>query len=155
MIKLSTLVAASLLAGSAFAADSVATLSAQEGTVLVNQGEEFTTAADAQALKAGDRVMLMEGASATLTFADGCAMPLVAGSLVEMPAQSPCAGAVVTVQQVGPTVAQAPGNDGKKYTVRSKSTGATYAVFGTAFALIVSQTVGDDYTIEPDPSASP
>lgn len=154
MIKLSTLVAASLLAGSALAADSVATLSAQEGTVLVNQGEEFTTAAESQALKAGDRVMLMEGASATLTFADGCAMPLVAGSLVEMPAQSPCAGAVVTIQQVGPTVAQAPGDDKKKYRVRT-STGATYIVFGTAAALILTQTLGDNYTIEPDPSASP
>lgn len=155
MIKLSTLVAASLLAGSAFAADSVATLSAQEGTVLVNQGEEFVTATDAQALMAGDRVMLMEGASATITFADGCAMPLVAGSLVELPAQSPCTGAVVNVQQVGPTVAQAPGNDGKAYRVTNKATGVTYAVFGTAFALIVAQASGDDYSIEPDPSASP
>lgn len=152
MIKLSTLVAASLLAGSALAADSVATLSAQEGTVLVNQGEEFTTAADAQALKAGDRVMLMEGASATLTFADGCAMPLVAGTLVELPAQSPCAGAVVSVQQVGPTMAQAPGD--KKYTVTT-STGATYVVFGLAAALMVAEASGDNYSIEPDPSASP
>ncbi|MBW8312203.1 MAG: hypothetical protein K0M64_09235 [Rhizobium sp.] len=155
MIKLSTLVAASLLAGSAFAADSVATLSAQEGTVLVNQGEEFTTAAEAQALRAGDRVMLMEGASATITFADGCALPLVAGSLVEMPAQSPCAGAVVTMQQVGPTVAQAPGDDNKKYTVRDRKTGATYLVFGTALALIIAEISGDNYSIEPEPSASP
>ena len=155
MIKLSTLVAATLLAGSAFAADSVATLSAQEGTVLVNQGEEFVTAAESQALMAGDRVMVMEGASATITYADGCALPLIAGTLVELPAQSPCTGAVVSLQQVGPTVAQAPGDDDKKYTVTQKSTGITYAVFGTAFALILAQTVGDDYSIEPDPSASP
>lgn len=154
MIKLSTLVAATLLAGSAFAADSVATLSAQEGTVLVNQGEEFVTATDAQALMAGDRVMVMEGASATITYADGCALPLIAGTLVELPAQSPCTGAVVSVQQVGPTVAQAPGNDEKQYTVRT-SNGATYLVFGLSAALIIAEASGDNYTIEPDPSASP
>lgn len=155
MIKFSSLVAATLLAGSAFAADSVATLSAQEGTVLVNQGEEFVTATDAQALMAGDRVMVMEGASATVTYADGCALPLIAGTLVELPAQSPCTGAVVSVQQVGPTVAQAPGDDNKRYTVTQKSTGITYAVFGTALALIIAEASGDNYSIEPDPSASP
>lgn len=155
MIKLSTLVAATLLAGSAFAADSVATLSAQEGTVLVNQGEEFVTATDAQALAAGDRVMVMEGASATVTYADGCALPLIAGTLVELPAQSPCNGAVVSVQQVGPTMAQAPGDDNKRYTATHKSSGVTFAVFGTAFALTLAQVAGDDYSIEPDPSASP
>ena len=71
MVRISAFIAASLLAGSAFAADSVASLSSQEGTVLVNQGEEFITAADNQSLKAGDRVMLMEGASAEITFT-GC-----------------------------------------------------------------------------------
>jgi len=155
MIKLSTLVAATLLAGSAFAADSVATLSAQEGTVLVNQGEEFVTATDAQALAAGDRVMVMEGASATITYADGCALPLIAGTLVELPAQSPCTGAVVSMQQVGPTVAQAPGDDNKRYTVADKTTGVTFVVFGTALALMLAEVAGDNYTIEPDPSASP
>ena len=79
----------------------------------------------------------------------------MAGSLVELPAQSPCTGAVVSLQQVGPTVAQAPGDDGKRYSVTQKSTGITYAVFGTAFALMIAQAAGDDYSIEPDPSASP
>lgn len=149
MIKLSTLVAATLLAGSAFAADSVATLSAQEGTVLVNQGEEFVTATDAQALMAGDRVMVMEGASATITFADGCALPLAAGSLVEIPAQSTCAGAVANVQQVGPTYAQAPGG-------QQDSRVDEVIIFGGAALLIGYELARDDsYSIEPDPSASP
>lgn len=109
MIRIATLVAASLLTTSAFAADSVATLNGQQGTVLVNQGEEFVTAAEAQALVAGDRVMVMEGGSAVVTFADGCVLALEAGSLLEVPAASTCGGAVANVQNIGPSYAQAVG----------------------------------------------
>ena len=149
MIRLSTLAAAFLLAGSAFGADSVATLSAQSGTVLVNQGEEFTTAAEGQALQAGDRVMLMEGASATVTFADGCELPLAAGSLVEVPAISTCAGAVANVQQVGPTYAQAVGSRSNR-----NNRGAAW-VFGSVGVVLAAALIEDDYSIRPDPSVSP
>jgi len=155
MKRLSALIAASLLALPAIAADSVATLSSQEGTVLVNQGEEFTTAGENQALMAGDRVMLMEGASAELTFTDGCALPLVAGSMVEIPAISPCAGGVAKTQSVGPTYAQAPGagaaNDDDDRT-------AEYIIFGTAMAGIIWEVTRDAYSIrpiEPPPPISP
>ncbi|WP_290885939.1 hypothetical protein [Arenimonas sp.] len=96
-----------LSAAPAFAADATATLSAQEGTVLVNQGDDFTTANEAQALSAGDRVLVMEGGRAELTFADGCVLPLAAGSLLDVPAVSPCAGGVAGVQRVGPSFAEA------------------------------------------------
>ena len=142
MIKLSTLVAASLLAGSAFAADSVATLSAQEGTVLVNQGEEFITAAEGQALQAGDRVMLMEGASATLTFTDGCALPLAAGSLLEVPATSTCAGAVANVQKIGPTYAQAVGSG-------ARNNDGAVLVFTGVTAIIVADLITNDFSRTP------
>lgn len=151
MLRLTAALAATLLAGSTFAADPVATLTTQEGTVLVNQGEEFTTAAEGQALQAGDRVMLMEGASATLTFADGCALPLEAGSLLEVPAVSTCAGTVASVQKIGPTYAQAVGSGAKE----DDDDTLVYVVFGGAGALIVYGLTRDDYSIEPDPSASP
>ena len=113
MIRFSAFVAASLLATSALAAEkaaeSVATLSGQEGTVLVNQGEQFITAAEAQALNAGDRVMVMEGGSATIVFNDGCELVLASGSLASIPAESTCEGAVASVQQIGPSYAQAVG----------------------------------------------
>ena len=144
MIRISAFIAASLLAGSAFAADSVASLSSQEGTVLVNQGEEFITAADNQSLKAGDRVMLMEGASAEITFTDGCALPLVAGSLVDIPAVSPCAGGLAKVQQMGPTYAQAPGDR----VVRNGML-MEYIVFGGALVLVAVETTGDNYSVTP------
>lgn len=144
MIRISAFIAASLLAGSAFAADSVGTLSSQEGTVLVNQGEEFITADANQALKAGDRVMLMEGATAEITFADGCALPLEAGSLVDIPAVSPCAGGVANVQQMGPTYAQAPG----QRVVRNGRL-MEWVVFGAAGALILVEVSDDGYEITP------
>jgi hypothetical protein len=113
MIRLSALIAASLLATSALAAEtaveSVATLSGQEGTVLVNQGEQFITATEAQALNAGDRVMVMEGGNAEITFADGCLLPLASGSMIEVPAVSTCAGTVANVVSIGPSYAQAVG----------------------------------------------
>lgn len=150
MNRLTALAAASLLAFPAFAAEPVATLVQQEGTVLVNQGEEFVTAIPDQALKAGDRVMLMEGATAELSFTDGCALPLVAGSLLEIPAVSPCAGGVANVQKLGPTVAQAPGasND-------DDSRVAEYLIFGGALAGIVWQVTKDDYSLEPDEPPPP
>ena len=105
-----SLIAASLLLSSVgFAADGSATLSNQQGTVLVNQGEQFITATQAQALKAGDRVMVMEGGSAELTFSDGCVLPLASGSMAVVSEFSTCAGSVADVQQIGPTYAQAVG----------------------------------------------
>ena len=88
--------ALAFFAAPAFAAGSpVATLGQQQGTVMVNQGEVFATATENQALSAGDRVLVMEGASATLVFSDGCELPLVEGSLLEVGAASPCAGLVM------------------------------------------------------------
>jgi hypothetical protein len=106
-----TVIAASMMLTSvAFAADEgAATLSSQQGTVLVNQGEEFVTASGAQVLHAGDRVMVMEGGSAEITYADGCVLPLASGSMVSVAALSTCAGEVAKVEQIGPTYAQAVG----------------------------------------------
>lgn len=142
MIRLAAAIAATLLATSALASEPVATLSAQEGTVLVNQGEEFATAAEGQALQAGDRVMLMEGASATLTFTDGCALPLEAGSLVEVPAVSTCAGAVANVQKIGPTYAQAVGS-------RARDNDNATLIFAGVAAVIVWDLMSNDFSQTP------
>ncbi|MBW8366840.1 MAG: hypothetical protein K0M70_03150 [Arenimonas sp.] len=112
MIRTALLLSA-MFAAPAFAAETAehaATLSAQQGTVLVNQGDEFITAAEAQPLMAGDRVMVMEGGSAEITFTDGCVLPLASGSLLDVPALSTCAGNVASVQSIGPSYAQALGD---------------------------------------------
>ena len=140
------LIAAALVAAPAFAADSAATLSAQQGTVLVNQGDEFVTATESQGLLAGDRVMVMEGGSAELTFTDGCVLPLEAGSMLEVPALSTCAGTVANVQSIGPSYAQAVGAPG------NNRNGPAPYVFG-AWGLLIAAFVNQGYSIEGTPAA--
>lgn len=96
-----------LFAAPTFAAEPAAIIGFQEGTVLVNQGDVFETAADVQELQPGDRIMVMEGGNVELVFADGCQLPLESGSLFLVPAQSTCAsGTVADVQRIGPSYAQ-------------------------------------------------
>ena len=163
MHRIATLIAASLFASSVCAADSVATLNGQQGTVLVNQGEEFVTATEAQALVAGDRVMVMEGGSAVVTFADGCALALEAGSLLEVPAHSTCGGAVANVQNIGPSYAQAVGaprearcddgddtnNEGCTPVRVAGNNGNTWWVFGGWTAGIAYALIEGDYRLYP------
>jgi hypothetical protein len=47
-------------------------LGVDQGNVLVSTGGEFTQPASGQVLSAGDRVMVSEGGSATLTYGNGC-----------------------------------------------------------------------------------
>ncbi|GAB2496088.1 hypothetical protein [Arenimonas alkanexedens] len=143
------LILSALIAAPAFAADSAATLSAQQGTVLVNQGDEFVTAADAQLLQAGDRVMVMEGGSAEITFTDGCVLPLVSGSLVDVPEISTCAGAVASVQNIGPSYAQAVGSRGVS---RFNYEPLVFGFFGVA---IVGTLQMDSKFTYQEPAASP
>jgi hypothetical protein len=99
-----------LMASQAGAAQPHATLAGIDGTVMVNQGEQFRTAADGMSLKAGDRVMIMTGGSATLSFDADCVIPLESNSIVTVPEGSPCAGATVQTQATSPMFAQAVGD---------------------------------------------
>ncbi|WP_290885942.1 hypothetical protein [Arenimonas sp.] len=149
MIRTAAILAA-LLAAPAFAADSVATLSAQQGTVLVNQGDEFVTATESQALLAGDRVMVMEGGSAQITFTDGCVLPLTSGSLVDVPEVSTCAGAVANVQNIGPSYAQAVGSP--QYD-RNRSARYVFGAWGIVIAAMLLD--GETKFTFGEPAASP
>ncbi len=149
MIRTAAILAA-LFAAPAFAAGSVATLSAQQGTVLVNQGDEFVTATESQALLAGDRVMVMEGGSAEITFADGCVLPLTSGSLVDVPETSTCAGAVANVQNIGPSYAQAVGSPGAD---RNRAASYVFGAWGIVIAAMLLD--GDTKLTFGEPAASP
>jgi hypothetical protein len=77
-----------------------ATLSGVTGKVSVNQGREFVPAQSEMRLKPGDRVMIADNASATITFDDACKMNLGASKVVTVPAKSTCAGAELSQQGV-------------------------------------------------------
>ena len=95
-------VAFAFAAASAIAAEPNATLNNVNGNVSVNQGKEFVPAQAGMQLKPGDRVMVPEKGSATITFDDACRMDLGESKIITVPAKSVCAGAVVAQQGVGP-----------------------------------------------------
>ena len=90
------------LASTAYA-DSVAIMSRVSGDVKINQGVEFVQAQAGQPVDAGDRILAMEGAEATVTYSDGCELHVAGGSLVTVPATSTCKGAALTTQHIVPS----------------------------------------------------
>ena len=101
-----------LLAGAAGAAQADATLSRIEGGVRVNQGNEFTTAFEQLALRAGDRVMTLADGKALITFDDGCEMEAGPNTLITVPSTSTCAGGVARAQNIAPGGSEAVGATG-------------------------------------------
>jgi hypothetical protein len=98
MKKFVALAAAGALcvAGAASAAD----LAAIKGAVMVQQNGKTVSAAQASALKSGDRVIASNG-SAQVKFADGCVVNLKAGSMVTVGSKSPCAAGAGVVTTNG------------------------------------------------------
>lgn len=86
-----------------------------EGSVLLNQGEQFADAAVDTLTKQGDRVMAMEGARAVIHFDDNidetddrhndhaCDLKVDPGTVITVPDRSPCAGGIVSVEKVAPS----------------------------------------------------
>lgn len=88
---MATAAALSLLAGAATAAPVAADQGAtpvkqgmgfslsvrgEQGTTLVNQGGGFAPTAGTTELKPGDRVLVRKGGTATITYPDGCTVPV-------------------------------------------------------------------------------
>ena len=94
------------MAGQVAAADMTsAVLSTSPGipsnSVLINHNGQFTSALGAHSvMQKGDRVVLRDGASGSLTFADGCVVPLAPGAMATIGASSPCANASGGFQRV-------------------------------------------------------
>ncbi len=93
------------------------TLSSSQGTVLVNDGSHFVTARPGQILKPGDRVMVMQGGTATLTYADGSKAAVPSGSLYSVNSV-PQAG--LPVKKIGRMYAQAVGDTDDRKKCRDK-----------------------------------
>lgn len=133
--------AAFVLLAADVSAQSVATLSVVEGPITINQGEQFIAARPSQSVKAGDRIMAADGSSATVTYADGCNLQIAAGTLVTLPATSPCAGGVPLVQGTMPAGGAVVGS-----TAATGSTGATVAWIagGVLVGVGVHELIEDD-----------
>ena len=92
--------------GQAAAADmSSAVLSTGPGapsnSVLINHGGQFAPALGARSImQKGDRVVMRDGASGSLTFSDGCVVQLAPGAMATIGDSSPCASVNGGYQQV-------------------------------------------------------
>lgn len=153
------LVAALFAASSVSASESTAPeamLTDIEGTVLVNQGERFVNVHEATALVAGDRVLLMSGASAGLVWADGCELPLVAESMLSIGAQSPCLGETAEVTQLGPMLAQAVADTGTVARAAGDTDSYTWLILGgIGLVAVLAASGGGSSSTPPPPPVSP
>jgi hypothetical protein len=86
-----------------------ATLSVNKGTVLVSNGSQFVTAKPGQVVKPGARVMVMQGGSASLNYANGRSSMVPAGTLAEVGMSG--AATFGAQSKIGSMYAQAPGAD--------------------------------------------
>ena len=143
-MKAITVALASLLVSSvAVAADPVAVLSNTQGMVMVSKDKKFVSVQTGQALKAGDRVLVMQDGGATIRFGDGCELALPESSLAVIPAVSTCAGGNAEIAQLSPESAQALGL-GK---IALSATGL-WAVGGLPAAGVIAGESDDD-TVSP------
>lgn len=82
----------SLLAGVVLATPSSAgQVHVPRGRVLINQGEAFVLAQDRQALRAGDRLLLLPGSQVELEFPAGCRQSLLLPQVVLVGPDGACA----------------------------------------------------------------
>lgn len=65
-------------------------VAAVKGSVLVNKGVGYTPVSRTASVKPGDRLMVNPGSTATITFSDGCSVPVKAGSVFTVGKTSPC-----------------------------------------------------------------
>ena len=73
-----------------------------EGSALVNQGAEYVPASDGLSLREGDLVMAMDGASATITFSDGCVYKLDENTILTVGAADSCTRGLFMLSQANP-----------------------------------------------------
>ena len=99
--------------GSASAAVVVASVAQVNGSALVNQGEQYQSAAVGTSLHEGSRLMTMEGSSITVKFQDGCVKELTQNQVMTVGAADSCTAATLTTQGEGSYhAALAPGQAG-------------------------------------------
>jgi hypothetical protein len=75
-----------------------AKLTSVKGAVLANQGKKFLRVQAGTGLFAGDRILALKDAHATIEFADGCALGVDPGKVVVIESQSPCKNEMAATQ---------------------------------------------------------
>ena len=94
----------------ASAAEPVGSLARIEGFAFVSQGAQYVAAKEGMALKEGDRLMVMDGGNAIISFVDGCSYTLGDNEVLSLGATSTCAADTDGSYKIEPytTVSQGP-----------------------------------------------
>ena len=132
MMKPAPMLAAALLAGMAFAsahaAEGVATLRVERGNVMTSTGGEFVTARSGAQLVEGERLMLTDGASASVVYDNQCSEPYTAAGVFVVDAVCNSMGAVETATGAVATAAVGPAGIGSSGLIAAGSIAAGVAV---------------------------
>ena len=88
-----TVAAITAIAAPAYAQEAIGTLTVNQGTVMTSIGGEFASASSGEAVQAGERVMVGEGGSASVTFTNGAIANYTAPGVYTV--QMPVAGVPV------------------------------------------------------------
>ncbi|MBT4521005.1 MAG: hypothetical protein HOC23_13470 [Halieaceae bacterium] len=140
------------------AADATATLSQMGSPVMVNQGDSYDTATEGMDLKSGDQIMVMEGGSAKVQFANGCEIELNANDVYRITDSSECDEALAAAG--GAAAAGTGTGTGAGAGTAAAATGGgigtgTLALAGLALGGAVAATSGGGSSSNNNPPASP
>jgi hypothetical protein len=103
---------ACLAAASAVAASTVATVESANGKVLVNRASTYNPATQGMPLEVGDRVVVLEGGSASVRFSTDCVRLFDKSTVYTVTAESPCQPAAADRGLRSPVPASTPAATG-------------------------------------------
>ncbi len=136
-----SLVGMTVASSGAFAAGSMAQLTSTNGKVLVNIGEAFALPTSMMDLKVGDKVLVGDKSSASVSFNAGCTVDIAAGTVYTVASTAPCAkgqtSALVKGNIVSPAADLAPAGAGFPFFSNPLFlVGSAVVVGGTAWFVI-------------------
>jgi hypothetical protein len=107
------------------AAESAATLVQTDGMAIVSDGAQYVAAHEGMRLSEGDRLMVMEGGSAVIRFADGCQYTLADDEFFTIGSESACASTTVGSHKVDPYSAMSQDSGAAGVAYQQASTGVS------------------------------
>ncbi len=125
LTKLALATAVAALSLPAFAQQTIGTLTVNSGTVMTSEGGEFASASTGSSIQAGERLMVSENSSASVTFTNGAVvnytapgvytitMPVAGGPVASAGGASTAAtvGIVLGAAVLGAAAVEANGDD--------------------------------------------
>lgn len=136
-------IAGLLLSSQVAAAAEGAHVASVQGSVMVNQNGRYVPVTSSTVLKAGDRVMSMDGA-ASISYADGCNVSVSARSMATVGGASPCASGSNGVVRVSTNGGGADGYGGQPTSNVGGSDMWWWLGFGVLTVGVTAWAVSDD-----------